>query len=257
MRLYFDEDSMSRGLVRALRARGMDVVTALEAEMIERTDADHLEYAARQGRVLCTFNVGDFYGLHTEWISKGRQHAGIVLMPHAGLVTRQIPLVIPRAHDCITLFLGSRTRYGEQFRAQPGTYWYALDYVERSDGSMGLGAEADAETQAVYDEYIAKYGKDNADYLMEVVGAWRDHYDRAAFIDMGVGDSEAIEVQTQQIADQRGWTFERMAGNLVLIRRLLEGDWDDDFLVLEPGRQVSMTYDGDVIGAAEAAREQV
>ena len=30
VRLYFDEDSMDRNLVRALRARGMDVSTALE-----------------------------------------------------------------------------------------------------------------------------------------------------------------------------------------------------------------------------------
>ena len=36
LRLYFDEDSMHHGLVRALRARGVDVVTALEAGMIER-----------------------------------------------------------------------------------------------------------------------------------------------------------------------------------------------------------------------------
>ena len=30
-----------------------------------------------------------------------------------------------------------------------------------------------------------KYGKDNADYLMEVMGGWQKHYKRAAYIDMG------------------------------------------------------------------------
>jgi hypothetical protein len=35
----FDEDSMHRSLVRALRARGVDVITALDAGMIERADA--------------------------------------------------------------------------------------------------------------------------------------------------------------------------------------------------------------------------
>jgi hypothetical protein len=38
IRLYFDEDSMRRSLVRALRARGVDVITALDAGMIERED---------------------------------------------------------------------------------------------------------------------------------------------------------------------------------------------------------------------------
>ncbi len=50
IRLYLDEDSMDRALVRALRARGVDVTTALEADMIETNDAEHLEFAAREGR---------------------------------------------------------------------------------------------------------------------------------------------------------------------------------------------------------------
>jgi predicted nuclease of predicted toxin-antitoxin system len=80
IRLYFDEDSMRRSLVRALRARGVDVITALEAGMIEREDAEHLDYATEQGRVLCTFNVGDFYRLHADYVAHGRSHAGIILM---------------------------------------------------------------------------------------------------------------------------------------------------------------------------------
>ncbi len=42
IRLYFDEDSMRRSLMRALRARGIDVITASESRMIERQDAEHL-----------------------------------------------------------------------------------------------------------------------------------------------------------------------------------------------------------------------
>ena len=45
IRLYFDEDSMRHALVHALRACGIDVLTALEAEMIERSDAAHLDFA--------------------------------------------------------------------------------------------------------------------------------------------------------------------------------------------------------------------
>jgi hypothetical protein len=43
IRLYVDEDSMRHALVEALRARGVDVLTALEAGMIERKDEEHLE----------------------------------------------------------------------------------------------------------------------------------------------------------------------------------------------------------------------
>ena len=79
IRLYFDEDSMRRGLIHALRARGIDVQTALDASMIERADGDHLEFAASQGRVLCSFNVADFYHLHARYTVQHRSHAGIIL----------------------------------------------------------------------------------------------------------------------------------------------------------------------------------
>ena len=52
--LYLDEDCMDRELVTALRARGADVTTAADAEMLGRSDADHLDYATSQGRVLYT-----------------------------------------------------------------------------------------------------------------------------------------------------------------------------------------------------------
>jgi hypothetical protein len=171
----------------------------------------------------------------------------------AGLTAREVPLVIPRAHDCITLFLGSRERYQDQFENFPGTYWYALDYVERDDGSgsaLALGSGSETDLNAVYDEYVRKYGQDNADYLMEVMGAWQQHYQRAALIDMGVGDIAAVEARAQADAARRGWTFDRIAGDVVLIHRLLAGDWDDDFLVVRPGEQVHMSYDASVIGCA-------
>jgi hypothetical protein len=79
IRLYVDEDSMRHMLIHALCSRGIDVQTALDAAMIERADEEHLAFATAQGRVLCSFNVGDFYQLHTNHIAQHKAHAGIVL----------------------------------------------------------------------------------------------------------------------------------------------------------------------------------
>ncbi len=81
LRLYMDEDFMRTALARGLRERGMDILTAQEAGMVERSDADHLAFAAGAGRVLCTFNVGDFWRLHSEYLANARTHAGIILVP--------------------------------------------------------------------------------------------------------------------------------------------------------------------------------
>ncbi len=79
LRLYLDEDSMSRALSAALRNLGVDVITALEAGTISAPDLAQLEFATSQQRVLYSYNVGDFYRLHSEFLGQGKSHAGIVL----------------------------------------------------------------------------------------------------------------------------------------------------------------------------------
>jgi hypothetical protein len=175
----------------------------------------------------------------------------------AGVMARNVQLVIPRAHDCITLYLGSRARYQEEFTGHPGTYYYAMDYIERRDGQdsslVSLGATSDARRKEVYAEYVEKYGKDNADYLLEVMGGWTAHYDRAAFIDLGIGDSSAIEASARQEAQTKGWAFDRLAGSLVLLRKLAYGEWDNDFLIVPPGQQIVVSYDHNVVGCQMVA----
>jgi hypothetical protein len=173
----------------------------------------------------------------------------------AGLKAGSVPLVIPRCHDCITLFLGSRERYDDQFMNYPGTYWYSQDYIERAESgntalAIGSGADGGSGIQATYEEYVEKYGADNADYLMEVMGAWQQHYKRAVYLDMGISGSTSVADIAQAEAARRGWTFESIAGDLGLIRRLLWGEWDPvDFLVLQPGQKIRMTYAEDIISA--------
>ena len=81
------------------------------------------------------------------------------------------------------------------------------------------------------------------------MGAWRAHYRRGAFIAMGVGDEAAGEATAREQAERRGWAFERVEGSLVLLRRLLDGEWDDDVLVLRPGERLAMSYDDGVVKA--------
>jgi hypothetical protein len=177
----------------------------------------------------------------------------------AGLRAGPIPLVVPRAHDCITLFLGDRERYQAEFVGNPGTYWYVQDYLERTDeGSAfgGVGAVSDAAARATHEEYVEKYGEANAAYLMEVLGAWRSHYSRAAYVDMGLAAPEAAaagEARARDDAERRGWRFDRLAGELVLVKRLIDGAWDPaDYLVLQPGQRLAMSYGEDVIRAEGA-----
>jgi hypothetical protein len=167
-----------------------------------------------------------------------------------GLKSHHTPLVIPRAHDCITLYLGSRERYQEQFSSNPGTYWYSLDYMERNDddSTVALGATSQTTLDAAYEEYVEKYGKENADYLMQVMGSWHDHYTRAAYIHMEHAEDDVFEQRAKEDATKHGWNFERIDGNRRLLNMLVHGEWpEEEFLIVHPGETIVQSMDPEVI----------
>jgi len=160
-----------------------------------------------------------------------------------GLVTNNTPLVIPRAHDCITLLLGSREAYSKQQNEHPGTYWYSQDYLERSNRygqSMALGSGMITDQQELYDQYVKKYGQENADYLMETMNSWQKHYDRAVLVETEFGVTQEIREKVSQQSQIHGWRLETIPGDLTLIKRLLAGEWDEDYLIVPEHHKIKM-----------------
>lgn len=81
VRLFVDEDAMADALMTGLRARGVNLLTASEAGTRKLEDEEQLASSAAQGRVLYTFNISDFYRLHTTRTTHGKSHAGIIFAP--------------------------------------------------------------------------------------------------------------------------------------------------------------------------------
>lgn len=81
VRLYVDEDAGEDAVVKGLRARGIDVLTTVEANRLGATDTDQLATAIRLRRTIYTFNVGDFARLHHEHLQQGIEHTGIIVLP--------------------------------------------------------------------------------------------------------------------------------------------------------------------------------
>lgn len=159
-----------------------------------------------------------------------------------GVIAHRCRLVIARAHDCITHLLGGKERYAEYVKQHPGTYWY----------SPGWNKHHTPPGKERYDsllrEYTGKYGEDNAAYLMEAEQGWFRAYDRAAWVDLGVGQTEEGYCYTGKCAQWLGWNCDRQQGDPKLLIDLLAGHWDDDrFLVLEPGETFRFSGDERVI----------
>ena len=169
-----------------------------------------------------------------------------------GLVSRDLPLVIPRAHDCITLYLGSRDAYTDQQNNQPGTYWYSQDYLERSGRygeNMALGSALPSDLNNTYDEYVRKYGEDNAKYLMETLSGWQQHYTRAVLFETEFGVNEDIRKNAREQANKNGWELQSIQANFQLIKKQVFGEWDGDFLVVPPQHKIQMTADEGIVEA--------
>lgn len=173
----------------------------------------------------------------------------------SGLVARHVPLVVPRAHDCITLFLGSRERYEAEHQAQPGTYYYSCASFERSaspegSGSLGTGGSNKTKEQRC-EEYVTKYGEDNARYLLEMESSWAANYTRAAYVQIPEFDFLGYAYRTAEIAQRLGLRFETVAGSLTLLEDLVSGNWrEKDFVVVPPGHVLVPSYDEGILKTA-------
>ena len=169
-----------------------------------------------------------------------------------GLTARHAPLVLPRAHDCITLYLGSRERYNQEFLSHPGTYWYSVDYMERQEqgAAVALGAANIADEEEQYEQYVQKYGQETADALIEEIRSWSRHYTRAAFIDLELNDGGIYAERAEAKAAKEGWVFQRMQGDTRLMHMLIHGEWsEEEFLVTPPGHTIAQSYKDGIVKA--------
>jgi len=164
-----------------------------------------------------------------------------------GLHTRKSRLVTIRAHDCITLLLGSRQHYQNYFQENPGTYWYSAGWIET--GSM----PGQDRIKLLHDRYAEQYDEETADFLIEEELKWMKNYRTACFICQNELplDHEPLRDYTNRCAVECGWQYDELAGSMDLLRDFVDGNWDRDrFLVLEPGQVVTASFDSSILAAA-------
>ncbi|MDR1021091.1 MAG: DUF1638 domain-containing protein [Synergistaceae bacterium] len=153
-----------------------------------------------------------------------------------GLRSDKYPLVAPRIHDCIALFLGSHKAYQDYFDSHGGTFWYNASWIENS--SFMPSEESAKALSAIYTE---RYGEESAQYLIEQ--EWPDNYECCAYIKWDELNFPQYEKYTEDAAAYLGASFDVVRGDSGMLRDFIEGRWDDErFLVTQPGQKIMPDY---------------
>jgi len=206
-----------------------------EIDSVESGKDPHTNDLGGNGDGVTPLNKADFDAI---LIGYGLCSNGIV-----GLHSRSHTLVIPRGHDCITFFLGSKERYMEYFRGLPGCYWYTASWIENAD------MPCEAQEARMREYYLEKgYDEEDLDFFMEEMNGWTKTYKNAAYIKMPFYDKADYRRFTKEAADFFHWDYHEIDGDLSLLERFLAGNWDpEDFLVVPPGYEVVASNDAGVI----------
>ena len=169
-----------------------------------------------------------------------------------GIRSRSIPLVIPKVHDCIALFLGGDQAYREQFKNYPGTYYLSAGWCEKHTEPMSqrkcqawFGSE-----KIRFDDLVKSHGQKAAETTFAFLNSWQKNYQRAAFIDTGAKQSPTYEAKAREMAQTYGWEYAKIQGSHELIGKLLTQETSTDEILVVPPDHV---IDFDAIRSTLAA----
>lgn len=152
-----------------------------------------------------------------------------------GIQAGKHTLLIPRADDCIAIFLGSYAAYRREFDANPGTYYLTKGWLE--SGSDPLRE---------YEKMVEKYGRETSNWLMNVQ---YQHYKRLLFVAHTQADIDEYAPRAQQVGEymsQWGVRYEEVYGSDAYLRLLAKtaGEYEtasEDFLVIHPGGELKQS----------------
>ncbi len=166
---------------------------------------------------------------------------GVCGMGTIGLHARNIPLTIPRVNDCIALFLGSDAAYQEQFARFPGTYYISAGWVDEKahpDASSDQPIQCGPECYTL-PQLIRQFGEENAEAIRDFLTSWQRNYQRAAYIDTGLGQRRKYADLAQAMAKEFGWKYEELAGTHDLLTELVTARHSTDHVLYVPPHHVT------------------
>lgn len=135
-------------------------------------------------------------------------------------------LVVPRVHDCISLYLGSREAYQRAFDAHPGTYYLTPGWLAERKDPLGT----------FEDDYVPRLGRAEAEWGIRQEYA---HYTHLALVETVAVDMAPLRARALENARFLGLELVEIRGSTSYFEHLLSGPWPSEaFVLVRPGEGV-------------------
>lgn len=141
-----------------------------------------------------------------------------------GLGSVDKTIVLPRVDDCITLLLGSLKKRKELNTLKP--YYLTRGILNNRENIW-----------VEYQRFIDKYGQEKGIQLMKRT---LQHYKKIVAIETPSGKADDWQTKGDELSENLSLEKMTVRGTYALIRQLLTGVWEDDFIVLAPGGRIKM-----------------
>ena len=149
---------------------------------------------------------------------------GLCSQAVVGLRSGSRTLIIPRVDDCIAIFLGSAAEYQKQCHIVPGTYYLTKGWIESGDTPF-----------SEYDILVKHYGERTAKRIINQI---LKNYTRLVFINTG-NNLKYYREHARSMAERFNLRYEEIQGSDAIIKKMLYGPWNDEFVIIPPGKTIS------------------
>ena len=146
-----------------------------------------------------------------------------------GLSSRRARLIVPKMDDCISLLLGGNERR-KKLNQEGRSYYFTKGWM---DSDSGITTE--------YNRCVMKYGYDKSNMVFKLMLKGYKSFD---VIDTGVDQLPDLIEAAQEFAGILDLEHKVVEGTLDVLYKALCGQWDEDFVIVEPGEKVKFEHFG-------------
>ncbi len=137
-------------------------------------------------------------------------------------------LIIPRVHDCIALFLGSREAYRKAFQERPGAYYLTPGWVAEEKDPLGF----------LENDYVPRVGREDAVWAAKEE---LKHYTHIVLVNTrATPDLERLRARAKENCRFFDKKYLEISGDPAYFQKILFGPHDaEDFVQVTPGAVVA------------------